>query len=100
MTGARPVAELETSDVDGWLPPLATAAFLAGLAGGVHCAAMCGPIVAVCGGLRCGASGMWPRTIAYNAGRILSYVIAGAAAGALGSPVYVLRSGALAPSVV
>jgi sulfite exporter TauE/SafE len=62
---------------------LAAAAFVAGLLGGVHCAGMCGGIV---GGLSAAAQGpMLARQLAFNAGRIASYAIAGALAGALGS---------------
>ncbi len=62
---------------------LAAAAFVAGLLGGVHCAGMCGGIV---GGLASASRGpMPPRQLAFNAGRIASYAMAGAAAGAFGS---------------
>lgn len=65
------------------MPPLAAAAFVAGLLGGVHCAGMCGGIV---GGLAGASRGSIPaRQLAFNAGRIASYGMAGAAAGALGS---------------
>jgi sulfite exporter TauE/SafE len=61
---------------------LAAAAFAAGLLGGVHCAGMCGGIVA---GLSAAARGPAPaRQLAFNSGRIASYVIAGTAVGALG----------------
>lgn len=69
---------------DAWLQAVSAAAFLAGLLGGAHCAAMCGGIVgAVCRGAS-GASMPWRTVFAYNAGRIASYSIAGAIAGALG----------------
>lgn len=62
---------------------LAAAAFVAGLLGGVHCAGMCGGIV---GGLASASRGpVPPRQLAFNAGRIASYAMAGAAAGAFGS---------------
>lgn len=79
--------------------------FLLGLLGGAHCAGMCGPIV--------GAIALaprqarvtirlvpaetpappatradWPRQFAYNCGRIASYVLAGALAGAAGSAAW------------
>ena len=61
---------------------LAAAAFAAGLLGGVHCAGMCGGIV---GSLSAAATGpALPRQLAFNAGRISSYALAGAAAGAAG----------------
>ena len=65
------------------------AVFLIGLLGGVHCAGMCGGIVAALSlqtpgsGVRSGSA--WPIHLAYNLGRIGSYVIAGALMGALGS---------------
>ncbi|KAB2928468.1 MAG: sulfite exporter TauE/SafE family protein [Dechloromonas sp.] len=58
------------------------ALFLVGLLGGTHCVGMCGGIV---GALSMGAPGRWSMHLAYNAGRIASYVMAGAAAGALGA---------------
>lgn len=59
-------------------------AFVVGLLGGVHCAGMCGGIVgALSFGLSPTAS-RWPILLAYNAGRISSYTLAGAIMGALG----------------
>jgi sulfite exporter TauE/SafE len=58
------------------------ALFLVGLLGGTHCVGMCGGIV---GALSMGAPGRWSMHLTYNAGRILSYTAAGAAAGALGA---------------
>ena len=69
-----------------------TAALIMGLLGGPHCAAMCGGITATLTfGLdeRVRAS-VWrqlPFLLAYNLGRIASYTVAGAAAGALGAAV-------------
>jgi sulfite exporter TauE/SafE len=61
---------------------LAAAALAAGLLGGVHCVGMCGGIAAA---LSAGSKGALPRRIAaFNLGRIGSYAIAGAFAGALG----------------
>jgi sulfite exporter TauE/SafE len=61
------------------VPALAAAAFAAGLLGGVHCAGMCGGIV---GTLALQARGpLIARQLAFNGGRILSYALAGAAAG-------------------
>jgi sulfite exporter TauE/SafE len=64
------------------------AAFLVGLLGGVHCVGMCGGIVgALTVGLpemrRTGVSGLRFQ-LAYNAGRIASYTLAGALVGGLG----------------
>lgn len=67
------------------------AMYLLGLATGVHCLGMCGGIVAAFGTrpvavLRDARAGFeWPRQLAFNAGRIASYTLAGAAAGFAGS---------------
>lgn len=70
------------------------AVFLAGLGGGVHCAAMCGPLVGIaCGPRALGLNRtqwLW-RALAYNAGRIASYVMAGALTGAIGATGLALR---------
>jgi len=77
------------------MPELAATAFLIGLAGGIHCAAMCGGIVAAfnvrpiaAGGLSLPAArpprGL-ARQLGYSGGRIASYAIAGAVAGGAGS---------------
>lgn len=58
------------------------ALFLVGLLGGTHCVGMCGGIV---GALSMGAPSRWSMHLAYNAGRILSYGLAGALVGALGA---------------
>jgi len=65
------------------------AVFLIGLLGGVHCAGMCGGIVSALSLRMSGKPGpggpAWTLHLAYNLGRIASYVIAGALMGALGS---------------
>ena len=58
------------------------AVFLTGLLGGVHCAGMCGGIVAALSGQ--GGGPRWPLHLAYNGGRVLSYTLAGALVGAAG----------------
>lgn len=58
------------------------ALFLVGLLGGTHCVGMCGGIV---GALSMGSPGRWSMHLAYNVGRIASYVAAGALAGTLGA---------------
>jgi uncharacterized protein len=58
------------------------ALFLVGLLGGTHCVGMCGGIV---GALSLGGGARWSMHLAYNAGRIASYVVAGALVGALGA---------------
>jgi sulfite exporter TauE/SafE len=60
-------------------------AFLVGLLGGGHCVGMCGGIV---GAVSLSLPGQKPRPsfqLAYNAGRIASYTLAGALAGLLGA---------------
>lgn len=62
--------------------PIVLAALLAGLLGGVHCAAMCG-------GIATGFSALAPRgglaaAATVNLGRVTGYVVAGAAVGGLG----------------
>ncbi len=59
---------------------------IVGLLGGVHCVGMCGGIV---GALSLGQPGRWSLQLAYNLGRLLSYCVAGALAGGLGSGVEV-----------
>lgn len=64
------------------------AVFLIGLLGGVHCVGMCGGIVSVLSAQTVrmpGAGTAFPLHLAYNLGRISSYVIAGALVGAIGS---------------
>lgn len=79
-----------------------TAAFVGGLAGGVHCAGMCGGIVrALCGGTdRAHASASLRYILAYNAGRLLSYTCAGVAAGTLGSAGLLTRAAPLLQPVM
>ena len=74
---------------------LPVAAFVAGLAGGIHCVGMCGGIagalggasrrtvpIAIEGGRSAPSDG--GRLLAFNAGRIGSYAIAGGIAGGIG----------------
>ena len=61
------------------------AALLAGLLGGVHCAGMCGGIVAAFSFRADGSAPPFRLHLAYNAGRVMSYTLFGALAGALGS---------------
>jgi len=74
----------------------AGAAFVTGLAGGVHCAGMCGGIVHAFTAARGAAGRARPRyLIAYNAGRVVSYACAGALAGALGQAGLLTRAAPL-----
>ncbi|HEX6852533.1 MAG TPA: sulfite exporter TauE/SafE family protein [Candidatus Polarisedimenticolaceae bacterium] len=67
----------------------ALAVFGASLAGSLHCAGMCGPLVLLWAG-----EGEDPRAarfghVAYNAGRLVAYAAMGAVAGAIGAAVEV-----------
>jgi sulfite exporter TauE/SafE len=66
---------------------LAATAFALGLLGGVHCIGMCGGIVAALNLRPDRPAGRvsWSIQLGYNAGRIASYALAGAAAGMVGS---------------
>ena len=81
MTTQKICRATTTVPID-WLTLLAAA--LAGLTGGVHCAAMCG-------GIATGFSSMGPRDWSYviepNLGRVLGYTIAGAIAGGIGGGI-------------
>jgi len=88
--------------MNGWFELIASSAFVAGLMGGAHCAAMCGGIVGVVSRPRfgSGSSGKWSHALAYNGGRIFSYVTAGALVGALGQGGLALRGGPLAQQML
>lgn len=64
--------------------------FVSSLLGSLHCAGMCGPLVAAYAGMP-GAEAAWRRRaiahVAYSAGRFAAYVALGALAGALGAAV-------------
>ena len=69
------------------------AAFLVGLLGSTHCLGMCGGIVSALtlglrDDLRRSPWTLGPYLLAYNAGRIGSYVIAGVIAGAVGAGAF------------
>jgi len=70
---------------------LPIAMLAAGLASGVHCVGMCGGIVAAFDSkrfIRIEEPGRWKRHLAFNLGRISTYVAAGAAVGTLGAAAY------------
>lgn len=67
------------------------AAFFIGLLGGVHCLGMCGSIVGVLAAQLPQGKAHWPFHLAYNTGRLASYTLAGALAGALGQAGLLLR---------
>ena len=79
--------------MDGLFQVSLAAAFLAGISGGVHCAAMCGPLIGIaCGTCNRARSREWLRhALAYNAGRIATYMIAGTVTGAIGAAGLALR---------
>jgi sulfite exporter TauE/SafE len=60
------------------------AIFLVGLLGGTHCVGMCGGIVGALAAQDAAGRAAWPLQVAYNLGRISSYVLAGAVVGAIG----------------
>ena len=73
------------------------AAFIVGLLGGVHCIGMCGGIVAALtgsldAGIRASRGRFLAAALAYNAGRIASYSVAGVVLGLLGQQVNMLES--------
>ncbi|MBK7325150.1 conserved membrane hypothetical protein [Candidatus Propionivibrio aalborgensis] len=72
------------------------ALFLIGLLGGTHCVGMCGGIVSA---LSMGAGPRPSLHLAYNAGRIISYGVAGALAGAVGG-ASLLLSGQLPVRII
>ena len=59
---------------------------LAGFASSLHCVGMCGPFAAASA-----KSVGWRGTTAYSGGRIVTYGVLGAVAGALGAMLSVLR---------
>lgn len=67
------------------------ALFLVGLLGGTHCVGMCGGIVAAISMQLPGQGTRFNYHFAYNAGRILSYAVAGGLAGALGASTLLLE---------
>ena len=70
---------------------LATTVFVASLLGSAHCAGMCGPFVCFYAGADARSS--WWGHLAYNGGRLVSYLVLGAIAGALGSGVEQVGTG-------
>ncbi|MDO8890622.1 MAG: sulfite exporter TauE/SafE family protein [Sulfurimicrobium sp.] len=67
------------------------AIFLTGLLGGTHCVGMCGGIVAAISMQLPGQGTRFSYHFAYNAGRILSYAVAGGVAGAVGASALLLE---------
>ncbi len=73
------------------LPAALLAAALAGLLGSTHCVGMCGGVAL--SSSQPGPSPQWRRALAFNGGRIASYILAGALAGGIAS-----RVGAVLPA--
>lgn len=73
------------------LGALAAGAFLVGLLGGVHCIGMCGGIALSLSGSSDARLPAWQVHAGYNLGRIASYALAGAVAGAVGGGGLLLR---------
>jgi sulfite exporter TauE/SafE len=67
------------------------AALLAGLLGGVHCVGMCGGIVAAFSFRADGSKPPFRLHLGYNIGRVFSYTLFGALAGALGASLNLLE---------
>lgn len=74
------------------LPTTLAGAFLSGLLASVHCAAMCGPLACAACRVRGGCSSQSPA-VWYQTGRLLSYTVVGALAGAFGATLLTLRGG-------
>jgi sulfite exporter TauE/SafE len=68
-----------------------SAIFLVGLLGGVHCVGMCGGIVTALTVKMPGDRTRWSLHLAYHAGRLTTYAVAGALAGGLGSAALLLN---------
>jgi sulfite exporter TauE/SafE len=73
--------------------PLLATVFLASLVGSLHCVGMCGPFVAFYSGSdgSAGARRLLSH-VAYSAGRLVTYVVFGVAAGAVGAALDVAGS--------
>jgi hypothetical protein len=68
-----------------------SAIFLVGLLGGTHCVGMCGGIVTALTVKMPGDRTRWSLHLAYHAGRLTTYALAGALAGGLGSAALLLN---------
>lgn len=67
------------------------AVFFVGLLGGVHCLGMCGSLVGIFTSQLPKDRPRWPFHLAYSSGRIGSYAVAGALAGAIGQAGLLMR---------
>ena len=66
--------------------------FLVGWLGGVHCVGMCGGIVTALSFATPNAKPSVAMLLAYNTGRLISYALAGAIAGAVGASTLLLNN--------
>src|SRR5215831_6054442 len=65
-------------------------AFILGLVGSLHCAAMCGPLALALPRTGSTTSGLLTGRVAYNLGRVTTYSILGLIFGLLGRSFFVL----------
>jgi sulfite exporter TauE/SafE len=65
--------------------------FLVGLLGGIHCIGMCGGVASAMAINKDSGSRSWTLQLAFNLGRISSYALAGAIAGAAGALSWFVR---------
>jgi uncharacterized protein len=85
--------------MNAYFEAVLVAAFMGGLAGGVHCAGMCGGIVHALCAVPGGKTDV-RHLIGYNVGRMASYMCAGALAGALGQAGLLTRAAPLLQPVM
>ena len=78
--------------------PIVASALVLGFAGSVHCVGMCGGIAGALAqsGPRRGPAASALRALLHSGGRLASYAMAGAVAGAFGS-LFAISPSALAP---
>ena len=62
-------------------------AILMGFAGSLHCAGMCGPIAMIVSGRKEGSGFPLLRSVLYNSGRVVTYIVLGALSGLAGKSV-------------
>jgi sulfite exporter TauE/SafE len=77
--------------------PLLGSVFVASVVGSLHCAGMCGAFACFCSAGANDRAGAWRAQAAYHAGRLVSYVVLGAVAGAIGARLDQLGAAAGVP---
>lgn len=65
-------------------------AFILGLAGSVHCAGMCGPLALAVGGVAGSRGAPLVGCVAYNLGRVVTYLVLGLVFGIVGGTLVLL----------